>query len=567
MKKKNWLALSLSLPLLAGCAAVERIHQTQRTAEKKATAATALLKNAHRPVVQFHQDQWVNPVPLEKPHYGLPESLLHCHMVYRTVTPQDIYQFSQDVTEQCHIRTRVTPDAAALLAQGRATGSATATQRLRDVPPPVPPSVPGVLRPLASFGVAASEGAVNGQGGEPRRIADVSYQGDIGGLLDIVTARLGISWRYEEGAITFFSLQTARFDIDAGDAKYKLKNNVISGVSTLSGGDDAGSGGTGSSGGVSGQGGSTTQSDVEMGNNLYADLKATAESMLTPGVGRLSMNQTTGTVMVTDVPEVVSRIGDYLKAENQALSRQVRFEVVIYTINTDANDTLGLDWDLVFRSLSGQYGITLANHFNASTEAVTGGYSILDTATGRAGQFAGSSLLFKALSQQVTVANVRTIPLTTTNMASVSMMTGKQTTYMKNIGSTPVSNGSQVVTTQTLNPGSVTTGTNITLLPKLVKDSDRLMLSIFIDISSLKQLRKLTSKDESIEGPDLDTNAIPQRVWMKSGQTLVLSGYDQSTENVNKQGVGSANHWFFGGGLTGNKTRQSFVITVTPFIQ
>jgi hypothetical protein len=54
---------------------------------------------------------------------------------------------------------------------------------------------------------------------------------------------------------------------------------------------------------------------------------------------------------------------------------------------------------------------------------------------------------------------------------------------------------------------------------------------------------------------------------LKAGQTVILNGYDQNTDNSNKQGVGSPNNILFGGGLTGSKTKQSFIITVTPFVQ
>src|SRR5690606_10506644 len=135
---------------------------------------------------------------------------------------------------------------------------------------------------------------------------------------------------------------------------------VTSGLSNATG-TDSGNGGGSSNSGVSGAGGSTMSSTVAMGNNLYKDLKETVQSMLTPGVGRLSLNATTGTLMITDVPDVVRRVGEYLNDENSALSRQVILKVVTYTVNTDVSDMVGIDWNIVWKSLSGKYGITLAN--------------------------------------------------------------------------------------------------------------------------------------------------------------------------------------------------------------
>lgn len=362
-------------------------------------------------------------------------------------------------------------------------------------------------------------------------------------------------------------METRRFDIQPADAKYALKGAVTSGLSNSTGTDSSSSGGNSNSG-VSGSGGSTMSSTVEMGNDLYKDLKITVESMLTPGVGRLSLNSTTGTMMVTDVPDVVARIGEYLEDENRTLSRQVILKVVTYTVNTDVNDMVGIDWNLIWKSLNGNFGIKLANtNSGVSSDAISGGFNVLDTATGSAAQFAGSSFLLNALSKQAQVSDVKTSTIMTTNMAAAPVLVGQQTTYLKDVTTTAYATGDITVPSQTLTPGSVTTGTNITILPKILKDSDRLMLNMFMDISSLKDMRVITSDTQKIEAPNIDTRSLQQRVWMKPGQTLIMSGFEQNINNSNRQGVGSPNNILFGGALSGAKTKQSFVITVTPYVR
>jgi type IVB pilus formation R64 PilN family outer membrane protein len=290
--------------------------------------------------------------------------------------------------------------------------------------------------------------------------------------------------------------------------------------------------------------------------------------MLTPGTGRLSLNATTGTLMVTDVPEVVAHVGEYLDAENSTLSRQVIFKVVTYTINTNTSDLAGVNWNLIWKSLNSNYGIKLANTATGMpNDAVTGGFNVLDTATGSAAQFAGSSFLLDALSKQATVSDVKTNTIMTTNMAAAPVLVGQQTTYLKDVSTTAYATGSSTVPTQTLTPGSVTTGTNITILPKILKDSNVLMMNMFMDISSLKQLRVITSDTQKIEAPDIDTRSIQQRVWLKTGQTLVMNGFEQNVSDSSKQGVGSPNNILFGGALSGAKTKQSFVITVTAYVR
>lgn len=563
MKNTSLTVIATAL-LLSGCA-VHRMNDVRKDADDTGIKASSLIQQMgdNYPVVQFQNSQYVNTSPLPKPKYEAPLDVVNCQVIYKTVKPQDIFQFAQDMSEQCHIRVRVTPDAAAFLSAGGDSGSK--TQRLSSVPSPIINS--GEMKPLSMFGADTSSRQTPTSSGVTRTVSDVSYSGGLGGLLDVVAGRLGVSWKYEDGNVVFYYLETKRFDIQPADAKYDLTGTVTSGLSNATGADSGNGGGTSSSG-VSGSGGSTMSSTVAMGNNLYKDLKDTVQSMLTPGVGRLSLNATTGTLMITDVPDVVSRVGEYLDDENSTLSRQVILKVVTYTVNTDISDMVGIDWNVIWKSLSGKYGINLANtNSGVSGDAISGGFNVLDTATGAAAQFAGSSFLLDALSKQAKVSDVKTSTIMTTNMAAAPVLVGQQTTYLKDVTTTAYATGDATVPSQSLTPGSVTIGTNITILPKILKDSDRLMLNMFMDISSLKQIRTITSDTQKIEAPDIDTRSLQQRVWLKPGQTLIMSGFEQNTDNSDRQGVGSPDNILFGGALSGAKTKQSFVITVTPYVR
>lgn len=399
---------AFSVFLLSGCAG-QRMNEVSKDAGDTAIKASSLIQQMgdNYPVVQFQNSQYVNTAPLPKPKYDAPPQVVNCQVTYKTVKPQDIFQFAQDMTDQCRIRVRVTPDAAAYLGSGGDSGSK--TQRLSSVPSPVLNS--GEMKPLAMFGAEANSNGNTAPTGTARYITDVSYQGNFGGVMDLVTGRFGVSWKVSDGEAIIYYLETKRFDIQPADAKYDLTGTVTSGLSNATGTDSGNGGGTSSSG-VSGSGGSTMSSTVAMGNNLYKDLKETVQSMLTPGVGRLSLNATTGTLMITDVPDVVRRVGDYLDDENSTLSRQVILKVVTYTVNTDVSDMVGIDWNLVWKSLNGNYGIKLANtNSGVASDAISGGFNVLDTATGSAAQFAGSSFLLDALSKQAKVSDVKTLSL------------------------------------------------------------------------------------------------------------------------------------------------------------
>ncbi|EKB9389720.1 TPA: hypothetical protein L4G80_006436, partial [Pseudomonas aeruginosa] len=53
---------------------------------------------------------------------------------------------------------------------------------------------------------------------------------------------------------------------------------------------------------------------------------------------------------------------------------------------------------------------------------------------------------------------------------------------------------------------------------------------------------------------------------LRSGETLVLSGFDQTTEDTNKVGTGDAGFFGLGGGLTRNTKREVIVVLITPVV-
>ncbi|MGJ0637184.1 PilN family type IVB pilus formation outer membrane protein [Xenorhabdus bovienii] len=564
--KIKLLVIYLAAISLSGCS-IGRINKVIDNAKNDSDKVSEMIaESSPRSPVRFHNEQWINPVPIKSVTANIPPAMINCSITYKPARPQDVYQFSQDVTQQCNIPVRIAPDAATLLSGSNGGGGGeNQTRQLSNVPAPIPTQVTNGMIPLQSLGSmpGANTGSYSGRSASSNsRITDVAFSGNVARLLDLVTARLGVSWKYENGSIVIFYLETKRFNLDPTNAKYALNNSQKSGLSTQTG---TGSNNS-SSGGLSGSSGSNTLQTTEMSNDLYGDIQKTVESMLTPEVGRVSLNQTSGVVVVTDVPEVVRSIGEYLKDENSKLSKQVLLKVVVYTITSEVSDNVGIDWNIIFKSLSGKYGINFTNSSGLGTDLANGGFEILDTATGKAAQFAGSQFLFQALSKQANVTDTKTLSLMTTNLATAGLLVGKQTTYLQRTSVTSLGTGTSSEPIQSLEPGQITTGTSIVIMPKVMPDNDRMMLTMMMDISSLNKLRKIenANKTESIEAPDTDSRSIPQRVWLKPGETIVMSGFEQIVQDGSKQGVGSPNNILLGGGMSGSSKKESFVITITP---
>lgn len=534
---------------LSGCAIqrinenIEKVDQTKNLMDKK------LSEFKDQPSVVYTDSPFINPKPFKATKKEVVPPQLKCRVEYKPSGSVDVYQFSQDLAAMCHIPVRVSPDVSMVVGGG--SGGNT-RQLSGDVPPPIVDN--SRMVPLQ----ALSGNSVSNNPGTGMQISGLVFSGNAKGLLDIVTSRLGVSWEFENGVIKIFYLKTQRFQIDTIDANNKLYSMVKSGISSQSGSNNNSNGG-----GVSGDGGTNSTTEYKLDNNLYSDIKNTAESMLTPNVGRLAMNNSSGVIVVTDVPEVVNAVGEYLNSENASLNRQVKLIARLYTVNLADSDQLDIDWNLVWKSLSGNYGVNLVNNSANTTQGIiSGGFEVLDTATGKAKQFAGTDVLMKALSEQTKVSSVKTTSILTTNLAAVPVQVASQVSYLQNITTDQTSN---VGTSTSLNPGTVTTGTNMTLVPKISKDGSQMQLVMFMDISALQQIRSISSPDKKalIEAPNVDGSSFTQRVWLKPNQTVILSGYEQDDNDGLKRGVGSPNNILFGGSLHGKQAKKMFVIALT----
>lgn len=98
----------------------------------------------------------------------------------------------------------------------------------------------------------------------------------------------------------------------------------------------SGSTGSTSSGGMTGDASNTQTTTVEMKSSLYNDLKSEVSSMLTPGTGRMYLS--TGSLTVTDTPDVLDSVQEIVNKRNNEMSRQVVLNVEILSIKKSSQN-------------------------------------------------------------------------------------------------------------------------------------------------------------------------------------------------------------------------------------
>lgn len=536
--RKTLSALAI-LCLLSGCSTLDRIDAVGKQAsnDEKITSQH-LQKMKSGEVVRELPSQWINPIPLNARGNDR-ERLLSCLIQINRPGVISVNDISALITRTCNLTVVLTPDAR------QVTQASGPTEQIKG---PLPaPDANGML-PLAQMGNTVATPVP--RAGSEATLRGVYWKGALDGFLDNITTRLGLSWRYEEGRIVIYYLDTRNFPVLFMDSQAGFTSKTVSGTTS-----STGSSGGGSSGGISGDNNTSQSTDMAIKSNLYGDVSATVKAMLTPGVGR--MNLSAGVLTVTDTSRVLSQIGRYIDDRNRELNRQVVLNVQIYSVESRRSDQLGIDWDAVL-SL-GSVKATFTNAFTNANDAIaSGGAMIVD------GKGAGTKALVKALSEQGNVSVATQSSSLTTNLSAVPIQVALQQDYISDVTSEQTANvGSSVSSTRS----TITTGFNMTVLPYLMPASSSMQLQFSVNMSDDPTMRTVPQGEKSsVELMKTRLKTFTQRVNMKSGQTLILSGYEQLNNTADHQGVGSPRFFGLGGGSSGTKNRTQLVMFVTPII-
>lgn len=404
-------------------------------------------------------------------------------------------------------------------------------------------------------------GSVGGSGdGSTKRVdvmvSDLIFKGTFVELLDTIATKTNLAWRYDGEKVNFFRYESRIFRIDA------LAGN-LSTHSTISS-TGTGSGGSGGGSGPSNSSSSNSSTSVDVKSDLMADVSSALQSQLSAR-GKMSLMPSTGQVTVTDTPEQLAKIERYIKDLNKALGKQIAFNVHVYAVQSNANDGYGVDWNAVWSTVATKYNLGFKTSGNTASMGNLFSVNLINAANGAPNDFNGSSAIVGALSTVGKTSLVTSTSVVTLNYIPVPVSVTTETGYLQEV-STTVS-GTSGTSQTSLKPGSVVSGFNMNLLPQ-AGDSDDLTVQFSMDLSDLVKLSTFTSPDNksSIQLPQKVLRNFLQRVSMRSGETLILSGFQQTKASDDKNGIGDPGFWAAGGSRNTTGSNTTLVIMITPYV-
>lgn len=342
---------------------------------------------------------------------------------------------------------------------------------------------------------------------------------------------------------------------------------------------------------VGGSGGSSSisQSSSVDGMDMWGNIQSTISSMITSD-SNLVMDKGAGTITLTATPTDIKRVAKYINEQNQRVSKQVAISVKVIQVNISNADKYSLDLSATFskrgsiKDVTGNTTSTLDNALSNLTMGISSSRWSVDAA-------------MQALSQEGQTNLVTSGTVTTMNNKPAPIQVVKTQNYISQI--TKTNSGDSDTYDISVETEEIETGFTMSVLPRIL-DHGRILMFFNLTLSDLLSLDAVNvsggsssssnsssgdsgsgdsgsggsgsgdsgsgGDSEFIQNPVIETRGFTQEVAMKSGETLILAGYERVEDSADKKGVGNPKNTLLGGSQSAEKDRTILVIMLTPVV-
>jgi len=385
----------------------------------------------------------------------------------------------------------------------------------------------------------------------------ISYDGPMGGLLQVIAEKEGVWEKLQDGRAVFFRSETKTIYMPALSRHSNVKSSIIaSGAPTTGVSLGQTSSGSGSGGGSGSNSGQTT---IESGSetDFWTDIKKVAET-ISPGA-HIAVSPALGSITVTGTPSQVRHVEEWARGVSEDSSQMVAVTVRLLTVSLNQEDTANWSPNAILSKLGSANSWSWAGP--SATTVASGitpfslGFKVL---SGSSSSLAGSQAMMNILSTMGNVSGDKTWSTVVLNGQVSPVQMATQVTYAAQSGGIATAN---VGTTSTVQPGVVTTGLTGNVQPRIV--NGKITLALDVTDSVLQALTTFTSNGASIQEPKISITQLPSSIAVKPGETLLATGITDTAGTVNKNGVFTPNNPLLGGGTDGNWTKTMVVVEIT----
>lgn len=437
-----------------------------------------------------------------------------------------LVSLAHDVRDSALLQTRVT-----LKQKGTLAEIAASLSRLAPVSAQVasPEDIALPASPQASPAVPGLEGLLPDDAASIANIAslaplptgylDISYTGSLAGLLDTIASMSGYGWDWEEkrSRITFSAMQVRTFVVEAPVGEVGWESQI----SNKSREQRTTNLGTGSSINTTVTGGDTSTQTAQINTtrarlDVWKDVETTVRGLLSKA-GTARVNPASGTITVRDSYARLEAVRAYIDEVNERLSRQIALCVRVWALEVNDASSAGINLQALFSSPD----VAISAGTAAATASSLASVSVLK------GSLKGSSAALEAMKEWGNATQLTSASGLVTNNQPFPVQAVRRHAYLAGM----TMSTSEYSQTSEITPGEVTTGFAMTIIPHILPDR-HVLLQYNITLSSLEDMTTIERDTILVQLPQVSTRSFSQRTRLKSGQTLVLAGFEQDTEQA-----------------------------------
>ncbi|WP_157769578.1 type II secretion system protein GspD [Vibrio mediterranei] len=275
---------------------------------------------------------------------------------------------------------------------------------------------------------------------------------------------------------------------------------------------------------------------------------STIESIL-KGEGDIILSKRTGHIRVTSRPDKIDSVRGFIDRLLKNQEKQTSIDVKIVQYSGDESSVFGLSGKLAYKDNNFSNSITSPN---TNTDSPVG--EIKGTIV--SGKFNGTDILLSSLYGNKNVSITSSINLVGINGSPLPFNVSTKRNYVRSIESEY--DKDKNTETKSYEIDSVESGLELLMLPT-IDELNNIEMTIMI---KQKELLKIT-KYENIQLPETTENSSFQRMRLQSGDTLVLTGFDENRLNDNR-GSTIPGILALGGSIDKNKANRKIAILISP---
>ena len=385
-------------------------------------------------------------------------------------------------------------------------------------------------------------------------------------FLDMLTDRLGLSWSYRDGVVTIHRYLTESFELAAFSTAQDYSMS-------LSGASQGTAGATG--GGAGGSSASSLQVNETGRVNAVQSLVQAVTKMLggVPG-SSVTLSEGTARLTVTSTKDGMREVRRLIRAEQEALTRQVMLQIDIYSMSQTTANEAGLNLQVLFRNLENTFGASLVSPSSAvSNQAGAIAVNILSLANGgnpessKARKWGDSGAIIQALHQNGVMVQHQPLTMIAMNRQWARKTNLRQTGYLsETVPSTVAGAGSGAPGLKT---STVITGDRFLVQPAIL-DNGAVMLKFGVSLTNLLGLFDVSTGTgatlQRVQTPEVSGTDDQSTVMLRAGEVMVLTGMSRYKANADGRKLSENVSVLLGGSQKAENMREEFIVFVRPVI-